>query len=74
VITKSLEITGERSEVEATANQELLQANCISKGSAFARAGDVSQAQAIFKAFKRGNQKSVQTGTQKEASSLMFNN
>ena len=41
VITKKLEVTGEREEVEMQANQDLLQMNCMSKGTAFARAGDL---------------------------------
>lgn len=67
VITKKLEITGERDEVEQSANRDLLQQNAISKGTQFARAGDIQQAQAIFKAFKRGNMKGNTSLANKEA-------
>lgn len=41
VITKKLEVTGEREEVELQANQDMMQANCMSKGTAFAKAGNL---------------------------------
>jgi hypothetical protein len=41
VITKKLEVTGERDEVESIANQDLLQMNCMAKGTQFAKAGDI---------------------------------
>merc|ERR1719240_2164649 len=73
VITKKLEVTGERDELEREADQNLLQQNAISKGTQFARAGNIHQAQAIFKAFKRGNMRGEQS-VQKQAAQEYYNN
>ena len=54
VITQSQEVCNEREEVEEKANYEMLSFNCMNKGTAMARAGNMSKAQAIMKGFKRG--------------------
>ena len=53
VITKNMEVSGEREELNQNVNTTLLQKNCVQKGTQMARAGNIRQAQAIMKGFKR---------------------
>jgi len=41
--------------------------NCMSKGTQFARAGNISKAQAVLKAYKRGNKRATQTESVRQA-------
>ena len=59
VITKSQEISNEREEVQQEANYEMLSYNCMQKGTAMARAGDLHKAQVIMKGFKRSLKKNI---------------
>ena len=53
VITKTMEVSGEREELNANVNASLLNKNCVQKGTQMARAGNIREAQAIMKGFKR---------------------
>ena len=66
VVTQQQEICHEREVVQKEANYEMLSYNCMQKATTNARAGDLKQAQAIMKGFKRGMQKNTYTEDQKE--------
>ena len=51
-----MEVSGEREELNVAADANLMQMNCRMKGTAMARAGNVREAQAIMKGFKRNVQ------------------
>lgn len=53
VISKQMEVSGEREELNQQVNSSLLQKNCVQKGTQMARAGNIREAQAIMKGFKR---------------------
>ena len=53
VITKTMEVSGEREELNSNVNAALLSKNCVQKGTKMARAGNIREAQAIMKGFKR---------------------
>ena len=59
VITRQMEVSGEREELNQNVNSNLLQKNCVMKGTQMARAGNIKQAQAIMKGFKRQAQKQM---------------
>ena len=59
VITQKLGVSSEREELNQNVNTNLLQKNCIQKGTQMARAGNIRQAQAIMKGFKRQAQKQM---------------
>ena len=54
-----MEVSGEREELNAHADASLLQKNCVQRGTQMARAGNIKQAQAIMKNFKRQDQKQM---------------
>jgi len=54
-----MEVSGERDELNNNANATLMQKNCVMKGTAMARAGNIRGAQAIMKGFKRQAQKQM---------------
>ena len=70
VISKQMEVSGEREELNQVANAGLLQKNCVMKGTQMARAGNIREAQAIMKGFKRQVNKQMAPQVQ---SSLMAN-
>lgn len=51
----------ERDQLEKKADYDMLSYNAIQKGSAMARGGDIRQAQAIVKNFKRKMHKNIKT-------------
>ena len=57
VISKKMEVSGEREDLNARANAGMMQKNVMQKGANMARAGNVREAQAIMKGFKRQAQK-----------------
>ena len=59
VITKQMEVSGEREELNEKANAQLLNKNCVMKGTQMARAGNIREAQAIMKGFKRQAKKQL---------------
>lgn len=59
VITKQMEVSGEREELNSNANAQLLNKNCVMKGTQMARAGNIREAQAIMKGFKRQAKKQM---------------
>lgn len=59
VISKKMEVSGERDELNSNVNANLLQKNCIMKGTQMARAGNIREAQAIMKGFKRQAKKQM---------------
>jgi len=59
VVTKQMEVSNEREELSVNANTQLMQKNCVMKGTAMARAGNIREAQAILKGFKRNAKKQM---------------
>ena len=59
-----MEISGEREELNENVNANLLQKNCVMKGTQMARAGNIKQAQAIMKGFKRQAKKNMAPSVQ----------
>ena len=53
VITKQMETSGEREELNTNVNASLMQKNVVMKGTQMARAGNIRQAQAIMKGYNR---------------------
>lgn len=54
-----MEVSGEREELNSNVNADLLKKNCVMKGTQMARAGNIKQAQAIMKGFKRNAAKKL---------------
>lgn len=61
VISKQQKMSTERDQLEKKADYDMLSYNAIQKGSAMARGGDIRQAQAIVKNFKRKMHKNIKT-------------
>ena len=61
VISKQQQMSTERDQLEKKADYDMLSYNAIQKGSAMARGGDIRQAQAIVKNFKRKMHKNIKT-------------
>lgn len=59
IITKQMAVSNEREELNSHANANLMQKNVVMKGTAMARAGNIREAQAIFKGFKRNVKKQM---------------
>jgi len=53
VITKKMEVSGEREELNRNVNAGMMMGHNVACGTRMARGGDVRQAQAILKGFKR---------------------
>lgn len=53
VITKQMETSGEREELNNNVNANLMNRNVVMKGTNMARAGNIRQAQAIMKGYNR---------------------
>jgi len=59
-----MEVSGEREELNQVVNANMMQKNAIAKGSNMARAGNIREAQAIMKGFKRQAKKNLAPGMQ----------
>ena len=59
VITKRMEVSGEREELNQVSDQRMISKNVVAKGTTMARAGNLKAAQAIMKGYNRAAKKNM---------------